>query len=92
MTIDIKALAEAFRRELLAEVGAEVLGQIVATNADRTARGDDWSCASQDACDANVVMDDALASLGHATGAELETDADRRAIDAAWRLVTRPTR
>ena len=57
----VEQVSKAFRQKMQAELGSYKCNLVDHAN---TLRGDDGTCASHDHCDANMVMDDALRSLG----------------------------
>lgn len=57
----VEQVSKAFRLKMQAELGFQVCTVIDHENA---LRGNDGTCATHDYCDANMVMDDTLQSLG----------------------------
>lgn len=57
----VEQVSKAFRTVAQRELGPYTCNLIDLTNAKR---GDDGTCASHDHCDANMLMDEALQSLG----------------------------
>lgn len=75
------ALAKAFSRRLIEEIGPEKTAEAV----ERNKTYPDSACASHDFCDANMVMAAAFEEVvGRET--ELNDDEDIRLWDRAWDL------